>query len=110
VNDSQSPSGLEFHNVAIADNPRAERINNDQVGFPQHKPWSKPQDKNRACYCKSEGEIEPVSGWKHRCLNQIQDGKKQSNRTPHKVALRLENFIFTHSSIFTGISANGKGK
>ncbi len=110
VNYLQSPSSLEFNNVAVGDNARTKGINNYQVGFSQQKSGSKPQEKNCDCYCESEGDIKPVSRWVHDCLNQEQDGKKHSNRAPHKVTFRLENFTFTHSSIFTGISANGKGK
>ena len=107
---SKGPASFELDNVEVGDGVRAQRIHNYQIGFPQHKAWSKPQEINRGCNCKTQDELKPVAGWVHDCLNQIQGGKEHSNRAPHKVAFRLESLIFTHSSIFTGISANGKGK
>lgn len=110
VNNSQRPPGLEFDDVAIVDDSRVEWIDDYQIGFSQLKTWSEPHQKNCAGYCKTQCEIEPVSGWVHHCLNQVQEGKGHPNCAPNKVAFRLESFTFTHSSIFTGISANGKGK
>lgn len=110
VNDAQRPARLEFNDVAIVDNSRTKRIDDYQVSFSQLKTRSKPHEKNCDCYGKSQGEIEPIAGWVQDRLNQIQEGKTHPNGAPNKVAFRLESFTFTHSSIFTGISANGKGK
>ncbi len=110
VNDAQRPARLEFNDVAVVDDARTKRVDDYQVSFSQLKTRSKPHEKNCACYCKTEGEIEPVAGWIQDRLKQIQEGKTHSNGAPNKVAFRLESFTFTHSSIFTGISANGKGK
>jgi hypothetical protein len=43
-------------------------------------------------------------------LNQVKGAERQGERSPYIVASGLERFTFTHSSIFTGISAKGKGK
>ena len=110
VNDAQRPARLEFNDVAIVDNSRTKRIDDYQVSFSQLKSRSKPHEQNCDCYGKSQGEIEPIAGWVQDRLNQIQEGKTHPNGAPNKVAFRLESFTFTHSSIFTGISANGKGK
>lgn len=110
VNYAQRPARLEFNDVTIVDNSRTERVDDYQVAFSQFKTGSKPHEKNCAGYCESESEIEPIAGWVQGRLNQIQDGKTHANRAPNKVAFRLESFTFNHSSIFTGISANGKGK
>lgn len=110
MRDPESPSSFQIGDVPISDYVRAKGVHDYEVVIPKNKLGSKPDQVGNQQKSDANHQVEPASKWVNSSLEQKQAAKAQGNRTPHKVAFRLERFTFTHTPIFTGISANGKGK